>query len=210
LVDFHGIPLLLLLGVIWGSSTAGALIYAALSAYRQRRQPIGHRVDVFPAFDTPLGNCCSRSQLTLSDGQQAYSYKDLRLLQIFISNEGDVSFQEFTFGVALSEGDTAVFVEVQSDDRQHRVKQLTPISFAEPKSVLDFLLLPLNRGDSYSLRLWVLLAEGKRQPGPMTFSSPLEVRFVQMPTVEEVLTQAAHLSSIGLGPFQLSIKSLFK
>lgn len=192
------------------SSTAGALIYAGLKTYRQRRQPIGHRVDVFPAFGTPVGATCARSQLLLSDGQQSYSYADLRCVQIYISNEGDWNFDTFHLGLTLPAEAAVVFAEANSDDRNHQVKQITPISFAEPQSALDFVLLPLNRGDSYSLRLWVLLEEGKTELGPITFSSPQEVRFVQMPTIEEMLQETADLSSVGLGPIQLSFKALFK
>jgi len=210
LLDLHWSTFLIIAVTALTSSTAGALIYAGLKTYRQRQQPIGHRVDVFPAFDTPLGATCARSQLLLSDGQQSYSYADFRLVQIYISNEGDWNFDAFHLGLTLAAGAAAVFAEVNSDDRHHQVKQLSPVSFAEPQSALDFLLLPLNRGDSYSLRLWVLLEEGKAEPGPITFSSSEEVRFVQMPTIEEILKETADLPSIGLGPLQLSFKALFK
>lgn len=210
MLDLHWSNFLIIAVTALTSSTAGALIYAGLKTYRQRRQPIGHRVDVFPAFDTPLGATWARSQLLISDGQQSYSYADLRLVQIYISNEGDWNFDAFHLGLTLAAGAAAVFAEVNSDDRHHQVKQLSPASFAEPQSALDFLLLPLNRGDSYSLRLWVLLEEGKAELGPITFSSPEEVRFVQMPTIEEILQETTDLSSVGLGPLQLSFKALFK
>lgn len=210
LLDFFGFPLWPILVTALLSSMAGALVYAGLSTYRQRPQPIGHRVDVFPDFATPVGAICSRSQVIVSDGQQAYRHDELHLIQIYISNEGDQSFEEFIFGITLGWGDVAVFVEAQSEDRQHKVKQLTPISFAEPQSELDFLLYPFSRRDSYSLRLLVLIGDGKQQPGEISFSSPESIRFVKMPTIDELVKETARFSSISLGPFDLSFKALLK
>ena len=187
------------------SAAIGALIQAAVSTYRNRKQPIGIRVDVYPKFDAPLGSSLG-TQITFSDGQKDYKYDDLRLVGIRINNQGDQDFNPFKLGITLPDTHVGVYAETQSPDHQHQVQQLTPLTFAEPQSHIDFVLHPLNRGDAYSLRLLVLASGEDSNLENTSFSSSQAIRFVNLPSIEEVVQETARSTALSLGPLKLSFK----
>lgn len=187
-------------------SLTGALIYALIAATTHKRTPVGCRVDVLPPFEDPLRATLSRSEMRITDGQKDWKYEDLQIVQIQVSNRGQEDLDELRFGLSWAPGHTAVFVEVRRPDRYHQIEQLTPLKFSDPKPQLDFVLRPLNRQDSYSMRFLVLKTEDSESPEKIEFSSPQAVRFVDLPTIVETVEQAARSTSIGLGPFQVSFE----
>lgn len=185
----------------------GALLYAAVMTYRYRKPPIGHRIEVFPTFTDICGASCSRTQITVSDGDRDYPYNDLQLVQIHLANQSHHDFEHLQIGISLPAHQSVVYVEVRSPDSSHQIKQLTPLSFAEPQSQVNLLLCPLNRDDHYSLRLLVILSQAKETLGQITLNSPQAVQFVDLPTVQEAVQEAAKSTSISLGPFSFSFNS---
>lgn len=204
MIDIQWYIILLIVIIIFGSSAIGALIYAAISTYQNKKQAIASRVDVFPAFADTFGASGFRNHITISDGQKAYQYEELQTVQIELVNQGKQDFEQFKFGIALSAGDVAAYVEVRSPDRHHQLEQLTPITFTEPKSEIDFILRPFNRKDSYLLRLLVITSEKDKQPSEIKFSSPEAIRFVDLPTTQEIVKKVARSTSLALGPFNIS------
>ena len=183
----------------------GALIYAAIDAYRHRQQPIGRRVDTFPHFEDLVGSSSLRKNITISDGHKFYKYEHLHIIQIQLSNQSDLDFDEFKFGITLSDDDGAIYIESQSPDRHHQVEQLTSLGKDAPQSKVDFALRPFNKRDTYSLRLLLVNDKIKSSPGEIDFSSPEAVKFVALPTVTEVVGQAARSASLSLGPLSISL-----
>jgi len=82
---------------------------------------------------------------------------------------------------------------------------LTPVSPAKPVRQLRFSLRPFNRRNEYTLKLYLVLPVGVKDPQPILFSSPEPIRFVDMPTVAETLAQVAEGSIAKIGPFYLKI-----
>jgi hypothetical protein len=81
---------------------------------------------------------------------------------------------------------------------------VSPITFADPKSKIDFFLRPFNRKDSYLLRLLILTSEKSKQLSDIEFSSPEVIRFVDLPTTKELVGKVARSTSLSLGPFNIS------
>ncbi len=206
-IHFHWSLIILLAIALVIGGVAGAFLYAAVMTYRYRQPPIGRRIEVFPTFADICGGSCSRSQITISDGDRDYPYNDLQLIQIQLANQSHHDFEHLQVGISLPDNQGVVYVEVRSPDRSHQIKQLTPLSFAEPQSQVDLLLCPLNREDHYSLRLFVILPQTEESIGQVTLSSPQAVQFVDMPTVKEAVEEAAKSTSISLGPFSFSFNS---
>ena len=202
--EFHWFTILIIAITVIGSAAAGALIQRAISAFRKRTQAIGRRVDIFPRFEDTAGTLRQSTDIKISDGTQEYSYAKLRLVQIQLTNQGDYNYDEFKFGISLSEGDVALYIESQVPNRHHQVEQLTPVTFREPKSEVDFILRPLNKKGTYSLRLLIVVPQESKELGEIQFSSPLDVEFVHLPTTKEVLEEAIHSTNISFGPFNIS------
>jgi hypothetical protein len=207
LLNLHWLTILIIVGALLSSGILGALTYAAIAAYRDRKPAIAQRVETPPRFQDALGSSCPRTQIRVSDGYREYPYDNLRVVQVHLENQSSQDFEEFKLGISLdsaSAEDGMVHVEVRSPDRDHQVKQLTPVTFAEPQTTLDVVLIPFNREDSYSLRLLLAASEELELSGKIRLSSPHPARFVDLPTVKEAVQEAAKSTSIGLGPFQFS------
>ena len=187
------------------SGAIGAIIHYFFYKYQHRTQPIGRRVDVFPKFEDLQDASCLRTQLKIAYGNKSYEYDEVTIAQIQLSNQGDRDFDEFKMGITLSDGNTAIYIEAQSPDRQHQVQQITPVNCKNPESEIDLILRPFNRTDTYSLRLLMLSDEQSEEPEKIEFSSPEPVRFVNLPTTTEVLEEAARSASLGVGPFNISL-----
>lgn len=187
----------------------GALLQSAIAASRTVKPIINTRVDVSAKFN-PLfeSDLLDTYKIIVTDGAKEYEYNQLAQVEIFLNNKSKQDFSEFKLGVKLANDDLAIYAEAQTDDRHHQLKLLTPVTLKEPKREIDFLLQPLNRGDSYSLRLLIKLSEDTQVPGEISITSPEAVSFIKLPTITEVVQQAASQASIGIGPFQISLSSL--
>ena len=187
-----------------GGSAIGALAYASVSAYRNRKPKIGCRVDRAPLFESLGGTDTPRSQIEISDGEQTYSYNHLQMAQVQVQNQSKQDFDQFELGITLSAEDVVIQLEVQTADRHHLVKQLDPFTFSQPQAKVDLILQPFNRDDTYTLRLLSITAQPNQRLGEITFSSPVAVRFADMPLIEETIKDSVKSTTISLGPFSFS------
>lgn len=187
-----------------GGSALGALTYAFIAAYRHRKPKIECRVDRAPLFESLGGTALPRSQIENSDGDQTYSYNHLQIAQVQVQNQSKQDFDHFEFGLTLAAQAVVIQFEVQTADRHHRMKQLDPSTFSQPQAKADLSLQPFNRDDTYTLRLLSITAQPNQRLGEITFSSPLAVRFVDMPLLEETLKDSVKSTTIALGPFSFS------
>lgn len=185
-------------------SAVGALMYAAISTYLNLKPKIGCRVDTAPLFEDMSGVAYPRSQIEISDGYKTYSYNHLQIAQVQVKNQSKQDFDQFELGITLSSKDAVIHLEVQSPDHHHLVKQVDPFTFTEPKSKADLILQPFNRDDAYTLRLLSITAEPNQRLGEINFSSPVAVRFVDLPRIQETIKDTAKSATISLGPFSFS------
>jgi len=201
---WHALPFILIALVLGG--VIGAFLYAVITPYFNYKPVIAKRVDVLPQFEAPGGAAELRSQLILSNGDQSYPYKNLYVVHIEITNESTHNFDEFELGISLEAKAAIIYIEAQAPDRHCVVKTLTPLSFTEPRSQLDMSLQPLNRTDTYRFRMFIVAPEEFSPSTVVTLSSGEAVRFVSLPSTEEILKTAAKSISLPLGPFKLSFR----
>lgn len=202
--DWYGF---IIIGVILSiGAVIGALLQAVISGYRSIKPIINTRIDVLAKFN-PLfeSYLLDTYKIVVTDGAKQYEYNLLAQVEILLTNKSLQDFPEFKVGVKLSDEDIAIYAESQTADRHHNLKLLTPVTLNEPQSEMDFLLQPFNRGDSYSLRLLIKVSENSQVPGEISITSPEAVSFIKLPTITEVVQQAASRASFGLGPFQISL-----
>ena len=196
-----------LIATLIGGGAAGSIITAFVAAARNRIQPIGHRVEISPVFQQTLGDSHLRTKITMSDGHNELSFDNLFLVDIQIVNKGNRDVKEFRFGVNLSGGDRAVYVIPMAQDRLHKADVATPVNPATPSSEIDLVLKPFNRRDSYALKLYVVVANGKEAPENISLVSDEPIRFIHMPTIGEMVAQTARYTSIKLGPIRITASS---
>jgi hypothetical protein len=189
---------------IVGGGAMGALISAGVSAYRNRIQPIGQEIEFVPIFRGTLGTSSLRTQVTVCEDSQEIKFDNLHIGQVKLINRGSNDYDEFELGITLSNGDLAIYVEPQTPDRLHKAECSTPVTPAEPKSELDFVLKPFNRGNTYTLQVFIVTTSEKERPEKIELSSTEAIRFVTMPTLTEQLAQATRfISVVRLGPFEI-------
>jgi len=190
-----------------GGGAVGAIITAIVTASRNRRQPIGKRVEIIRLFKDGLGHPSLTTRITVSDGHSDHHYSNLFIAELLIANKGNQDIPAFRFGVTLVEGDQAIYVQPQTADRHHELNVVTPVCPDTPRSEIDFEARPLNRGDSYPIRLYITMPDGKNEPAPIRFSSAHPIKFVEMPTVSETIAEIANSTSLSIGPVKVSLFS---
>lgn len=188
-----------------GGGAAGAVINSIVAAVRNRIQPVGRRVESLPVFKQTLGKSSLRSMITIHEGTTEHHFHNLFLIDIQIVNRGNRDVEKFPFGITLKPGDKAVYIEHEAPDRHHQVTKITAVTPGNPADELDFELVPFNRGDSYSLKLYVVIPEGREEPGKVQLSSSQPVRFTDMPTIGELVSQAAKSTILDVGFMKLTI-----
>jgi len=172
-----------------GGGAVGAIIAAVVTTYRNRIQPVGRRVEILPLLTSSFSGSVLKPGVTVSDGTSDYKFSNLYVADVQVVNRGNRDNPTFGFGMTLSTGDTAVHVEPYGLDRHHAASLATPVTPAKPSGTLDFVLKPFNRGDSYTLKVFIVA--GGSQPGPITIGSSEPVRFTDMPTLSESIATAA-------------------
>lgn len=209
ILDVNWYAIIIIGGILIIGAIIGALLQTAIAASRAIKPIINTRVDVLAKFNPVFESSLLDSyKIVVTDGAKEYKYNSLGQVEILLNNKSTKDFPEFKVGVKLANDDLAIYAESQTDDRHHHLKLLTPVTLKEPQSEMDFLLQPFNRRDKYSLRLLIKVSQNNEVPGEISITSPEAVSFVKLPTITEVVEQAASQASIGIGPFQISLNSL--
>lgn len=185
-----------------GGGAVGAVITALLTTYRNRIQPVGRRIEILPLLTSSFSGSVLKPEVTVSDGVTAYKFGNLYVADVQIVNRGNKDHPAFSFGFTLANGDTAVHVEPYGLDRHHTATLIVPATPGKPATQLDFTLKPFNRGDSYTLKVFVVA--GGAVPGAIMIGSSEPVRFTDMPTLSEAVAAAA--SGITLNVLGIQIR----
>ncbi len=180
-----------------GGGLAGAILTNLITAYRSRIQPIGHRIDIDPILSPKPQSSSLAAKITLQHESRQHTFDNLFLIRLEIANQGNKDHDEFGFGLTLAAGDVAVYLEGTGADRHHSIAPTTPVVPSKPASELDFVCKPFNRGDSYTLSAFVVTSN---EAGPSTprISSKLPVKFVNIPTLGELMSTASKASLLML------------
>jgi hypothetical protein len=185
-----------------GGGAVGAIITAIVTSYRNRVQPVGRRIEILPLLTSSSPGSTLKPEVTLSDGSTDYKFKNLFVADVQIVNRGNKDFPSFAFGMTLAAGDTVVHLEPYGADRHHVACVATAVSPGKPAQEVDVTLKPFNRGDSYSLKVFVVA--GSTEPGAIVVGSSEAIRFTEMPTLSETVAKAA--SGITISFFGLELR----
>ncbi|MBI5203464.1 MAG: hypothetical protein HZA11_00935 [Nitrospirae bacterium] len=196
--DINWLPIV---AALIGGGAAGAIITAIISTYRSRRQPIGRRIDIVPVFRQSNDSKSLRAKIAIAHENKINTFENLFLAEVQIVNRGNSDLQEFIFGVTLGKEDRCIFVETIAPDRHHNNIQTTLVTPDSPRSEIDFRLSPFNRGDSYALKMYVVIPADQMEPQEIKLGSPSPVKFIDMPTIVELLSNAA----LKVGPIRIGV-----
>jgi hypothetical protein len=190
-------------GVLSGG-LAGAVLTNAITAYRSRIQPVGKRIDVTPLFSPGFTGSALSPSITVTSGATTYQFSNLHVADVQVFNRGNRDLAHFSFGLTLSSGDEAVHIDSTVPDRHHTVSLVKPVSPANKTATPDLILTPFNRGDAYTLKVFIVAVGGA--PGSITLSSSESVRFVDMPSITESIVDIALSSAVKVGPFEVRFR----
>lgn len=181
----------------------GATFTAVVTSYRNRRQPIGFRVDVRSVFREVGSGQQFSVTVGVSDGSSTMQYANLFIIAVDLVNRGNRDFSTFQAGFTLSEADEAILMETIVSDRHHSsTVAIAPVPKATRREI-DVSLAPFNRRDTYRYEIYVVTTGS--EPGAINISSPEAVVFKPMPTLVELAAAAAKGVSVGVGPFRITL-----
>ncbi|MDT5158594.1 MAG: hypothetical protein QOH51_2951 [Acidobacteriota bacterium] len=170
-----------------GGGAMGALITAAITNYRNRRQPVGYRKEVIEVFKKNPEFPSLQALLMVGDDVTAsragFTVNNLSVARYTFVNNGNQDISEFKFGVNLGEPNKAVDVKTEAPDRFHVLESLTPVSIDNQKTDLDFALKPFNRGDTYILNVYFTY---KESPGTINLATPHSTQFIELSASEGI------------------------
>lgn len=196
-----------IIAALIGGGAAGAIINATVAAFRGRQQPVGHRVDLVPVFRPSGGASQLEAAIAVTNQGKTATFKNLFLAEIQVVNKGNQDLDEFPFGATLGDGDVCIHVEATPPDRFHMFRVLTPATPHSPQQQVDFALKPFNRGDSYAVKLYLVIPDSRIEPEPIALGSASPVKFVKMPTAGEIFAEVASSEVLRLGPFYIRFRS---
>jgi hypothetical protein len=189
-----------------GGGAMGAVINTIVSAYRSRLQPVGRRIELLPVFRHAGGTSSLSAEIAITHDGSTRTFKNLFLADVQVVNRGNKDLEQFESGATLGDGDRCIYVETSPPDRYHQALQISPVTPQVPLQELDFRLRPFNRGDSYSFKMYIVIPENQEEPQGIALGSPSPIRFVDMPTVGEILARAASEAAVSVGPLRIVLR----
>lgn len=183
----------------------GAIINAIVSALRARVQPVGRRIEILPIFSASGGDTSLRAKVSITHEGSTRTFKNLFVAEVVVVNRGNRDLERFEFGATFADGDKCIHVEASPPDRHHRVTQDAHATPQAPSHELDFALQPFNRRDCYTFKMYIVVPEEKEKPGKITLGSPSPIRFIEMPTMSEVLATSLGVAAVQVGPLVIRI-----
>ena len=189
-----------------GGGAMGAVINAFVAAYRGRLQRIGSRISFLPVFRQDGGASSLSAKIAVTHEQETRTFDNLFLAELQVVNRSNKDISEFDFGATLvGEGDQCIYVETSPPDRHHKVLQSSLVTPQAPSRELDFKLTPFNRGDSYSFKLYIVIPESRVEPGKIILGSSSPIKFIEIPTVGELLASATEMVLLNVGPLRIGM-----
>ena len=191
---------------IVGGGAAGAIITQLVAVYRNRKQPVGYRYESSKLFAPPSGNAAPRFLVTFTPPiGPATELTNVHTVRLEIINRGNQDKPKMALGVTIPPGQGIVHVEKTTGDRHHHLTIESNLRPEAPSHEIDVVLEPFNRGDLYTLTLYVTLPPQTNEAGPVSLSSAEAVRFVQIPSPTEIAIDLVEGLSLPVGPVRIAI-----
>lgn len=162
----------------------GALITAAITNYRNRRQPVGYRIEFLPVLQKTPNFPSLRAILmdeTSSGSGPGHTVENLYLARLTVVNKGNQDMEEFKYGATLGGTDQAINVITETPDRHHIMTLETPVSLSQPSNIIDFTCRPFNRKEPYIANIYFTASGAHNE---IKLSSPHSTQFGELPTFE--------------------------
>ncbi|GAB1545310.1 hypothetical protein NUACC21_79860 [Scytonema sp. NUACC21] len=189
-----------------GGGLVGSLITNLWTEWRNRITPIAYRIENDRLFTPTQEFSTLQVSITVLHDNEPYSFNNLFIAQVELINRGNKDLDKLTYGISLDGAKKIIFAETEGQDRHH---VMTPAEVACPSTPLtkmDFTCQPFHRGNIYRLKLYVVSLEGDAQPADIKLSSPDPIRFVEAPSMGEILQETLLGTAIAVGPFRVSIR----
>jgi hypothetical protein len=177
---------------------AGAVLTAIVTGVRSSRPKVEYETSVETLL-RPRPDDSSRLSVEViihgEGAETAFTQPNLFLIHVTLRNVSRHDFTAFPFGITLSGGDTAVYIEAGGADRHH---VMTTVKGAAPEarsSQIDLICTPFNRGDEYWVSLFVVIPDGRKVPSEALVSSSTPARLVE--TTSERLHAADLALAVG-------------
>jgi len=133
-----------------GGGAVGALITLVATWFRNRRQPIGYKIETIeifkedpylPSLQAVLSFVSGLEEGDTEEdlGHHTFALKNLSVARITLVNRGNHDYPEFRFGVTFTEGDSAIDLRTETADRHHVAKNETKVDLCTNKAKLTSL-----------------------------------------------------------------------
>ncbi|MBB4002341.1 hypothetical protein [Aurantimonas endophytica] len=209
LAEFHWMTVIISL---LSGGAVGSIITAAVGSWRNRVQPVSYLLEIKPIFDGNVGFPDSSAELSIPIDGEVFSFKNLHVVDIQISNTGNNDRSSFSWGITLPSGCQAVSGSIETPDRHHTSNWVSLPSPLNALQEVDLSLSPFNRGDGYRVKLYVTF-EGDHAVEDPIIGTAEPVRFIRANNREillELMASAAYGGRITLEAIMSSLRTMFR
>ena len=194
----------------------GAVLKIAYDWWQGRQQPVLTKIDVDRIFSSSPFESDMQANVTVKQEGTTWSFSNLSLAKVEISNGGNADRGVFEFGITLPNTHRTILCECSGEDRHHAIACTEAPSLKNQCSTIDFTCTPFNRKDSYTLKLYVTSESDAIRPSDVRLTSAAPVRIARSPSAAELsrryrigISMAAAISAAIMGILVNLLSQLF-
>lgn len=166
-------------------SAFATLLKIGYDQWIARRQPVSYRISTDSVFSSVPHAGALQAQAQVTHDGHAFPFDALSLVRIEMRNKGNRDIDRFPFGITLADGHVAVLSIIEGEDRHHQITEVEPRATPRArKEGVDLVCSPFNRGDQYTIRLYVQ-NKGAVKPEQVKLSTAIPIRFSRVQSVDE-------------------------
>ena len=133
----------------------GSIISLIATSRRNRVQSVLYHKETIPFVNRDIGGSAAQAEILIKLKGEESSFTNLTLGRVTIENTTNTDYEEFQFGITLSDLSMAVYLQTRSQDRYHEIHSNPEIDLRHLDNKIDFRVKPFNRKDIYSVTLFI-------------------------------------------------------
>jgi hypothetical protein len=160
----------------------GALITIVYTQYQKRKQPVEYNIKTNTIFIPADISKDHETSITISGNDieaKEYKFNNLFLAILEVKNTSTIDFENFKFGVFLSNNRNIVKIEFSTLDKKHELNILPKVNFENTRNEIDVELNPFNRQEKYELKLYISGGENYITNGEIEISTKHAIKLVE-------------------------------
>jgi hypothetical protein len=187
-----------LAATLMGGGAMGAIITALIQAWRTRIPAIHYTIEQDRIFSKGSEDAINATA-TVRHGDKTYDFENVSLVKIRLKNRSMHDYETFAFGISTPPGFQVFQFNSESSDRYHVLGCQQSPTPADPDQHLDFIAMPFNRNDAYTIKLYGEVGRTPIDASHFRVVSAASVNLISTTAFEETPRRMADAATTAVG-----------